>query len=63
MKVFEMGLKPPADDGGGDWEPPPHTDQTHPEPDGRRTEEVLVRGAELLEEDEHHQSGQPHGEE
>ena len=48
---------PPADDGGGHREPPPHADQTHPEPHGRGPEEVLV-SLEEREESEENQSRQ-----
>ena len=55
----------PADDGGGHWEPPPHTHQTHPEPDCRRTEEVfeedrLAMMEESREEQDQSGAGEPH---
>ena len=41
---------PPADDGGGHREPPPYTDQTHTEPHGWRTEEMIKLSLAQVEE-------------
>ena len=49
---------PPADDGCGHREPPPHAHQTHSEANGRRSEEMLVSLTAMLEESDHYQPGQ-----